>query len=173
MESRKAIPDGYMTVGELAGKMGTTVRTLQYYDRVGLLKPAAASEGGHRLYTHKDMIRLHQIQSLKSLGFSLDDIKNRLIPLDTPEEVAEVLAGQEQAIRQQIRRLEEVAAETKALREEVLKIKEVDFKKYADIIVNLQMNNEFYWLIKHFDERTLDHIRNRFDRESGMAGCWR
>ncbi|WP_138304932.1 MULTISPECIES: MerR family transcriptional regulator [Eubacteriales] len=169
MENRKAIPDGYMTVGELAGKMGTTVRTLQYYDRVGLLKPAAASEGGRRLYTHKDMIRLHQIQSLKSLGFSLDDIKNRLIPLDTPEEVAEMLAGQEQAIRQQIRRLEEVAAETKALREEVLKIKEVDFKKYADIIVNLQMNNEFYWLIKHFDERTLDHIRNRFDWESGMA----
>ena len=29
----------------------------------------------------------------------------------------------------------------------------VDFKKYADIIVNLQMKNEFYWLIKHFDDK--------------------
>ena len=44
----------------------------------------------------------------------------------------------------------------------------VDFKKYADIIVNLQMHNEYYWLIKHFDEDMLDHIRSRFDRESGM-----
>ena len=31
----------------------------------------------------------------------------------------------------------------------------------------IQMNNEYYWLIKHFDDTTLDHIRNRFDKESG------
>ena len=31
------------------------------------------------------------------------------------------------------------------------------------------MKNDFYWLIKHFDSETLDHIRSRFDRESGMA----
>ena len=89
MDKKRAIPEGYMTVGELAGKMGTTVRTLQYYDREGLLSPSSESEGGRRLYTYKDMIRLHQIQALKSLGFSLGDIKNRLISLDTPEEVAE------------------------------------------------------------------------------------
>lgn len=45
----------------------------------------------------------------------------------------------------------------------------VDFKKYADIIVNLQMKNDFYWLIKHFDDKTLDHIRSRFDKDSGLA----
>lgn len=73
--------------------MGTTVRTLQYYDREGLLSPSSESEGGRRLYTYKDMIRLHQIQALKSLGFSLGDIKNRLISLDTPEEVAEASQG--------------------------------------------------------------------------------
>lgn len=45
----------------------------------------------------------------------------------------------------------------------------VDFKKYADIIVNLQMKNDYYWLIKHFDDQTLDHIRNHFDKDSGKA----
>lgn len=45
----------------------------------------------------------------------------------------------------------------------------VDFKKYADIIVNLQMKNEFYWLIKHFDDKTLDHFRSHFDKDSAMA----
>ena len=44
----------------------------------------------------------------------------------------------------------------------------VDFKKYADIIVNLQMKNESYWLIKYFDDKTLDHIRNHFDKDSGL-----
>ncbi|MDE6128649.1 MAG: MerR family transcriptional regulator, partial [Lachnospiraceae bacterium] len=84
MEKHRAIPEGYMTVGEAAKKMGVTVRTLQYYDRENLLCPSAASEGGRRLYSDKDLIKLHQILSLKSLGFSLDDIKERLIPLDNP-----------------------------------------------------------------------------------------
>ena len=168
MQTERAIPEGYMTVGELAKKMGTTVRTLQYYDREGLLVPSAQSEGGRRLYTYKDMIRLHQIQSLKSLGFSLDDIKNRLISLDTPQEVARALESQAQAIREKIVSLQETAEAVEALRTEVMQMGEVDFKKYADIIVNLQMHNEYYWLIKHFDEDMLDHVRSRFDRESGL-----
>ena len=61
MSKNRAIPKGYMTVGELAKKMGTTVRTLQYYDKEGLLSPSSESEGGRRLYTDKDMVKLHQI----------------------------------------------------------------------------------------------------------------
>ena len=74
----------YMTVGEAAKKMGVSVRTLQYYDKLGLLAPSAQSEGGRRLYAQRDLVRLHQILSLKSLGFSLEDIKERLPALDTP-----------------------------------------------------------------------------------------
>lgn len=169
MQKQRGIPEEYMTVGQLAKKMGTTVRTLQYYDKEGLLAPAAESEGGRRLYTHRDMIKLHQIRSLKSLGFSLDDIKNKLVSLDTPDEVVEVLTQQAQAVREKIKQLTETLSAIEALKEEVAQMQTVDFKKYADIIVNLQMNNEFYWLIKHFDDETLDHIRGRFDQQSGRA----
>ena len=44
----------------------------------------------------------------------------------------------------------------------------VNFKKYADIIVNLQMENDSYHLIKRFDDDTLDHIRHRFNKESSL-----
>lgn len=169
MEPYKAIPQGYMTVGEVAKRMDVTVRTLQYYDREGLLSPSALSEGGRRLYTDKDIIQLHQILSLKHLGFSLDDIKNRLIPLDTPAEVATALEEQAAAVRDKLENLSECLRELEALRTEVLQMQAVDFKKYADIIVNLQMKNDFYWLIKHFDDQTLDHIRSHFDRDSGKA----
>ena len=161
MEKHRAIPKGYMTVGEVAKKMDVTVRTLQHYDREGLLRPSAVSEGGRRLYTDKDIIKLHQILSFKHLGFSLDDIKNRLSPLDTPAEVASILAAQADAVRQKIENLSQSLKELEALREEVLQMQTVNFKKYADIIVNLQ--------IKHFDDQTLDHIRGRFDKESGKA----
>lgn len=166
--NKKIIPENFMTVGQLAKKMRTTVRTLQYYDKEGLLSPTAESEGGRRLYTHKDMIKLHQIQSLKSLGFSLDDIKNKLISLDTPKEVVDILNEQSLAIQQKIQQLTETVTAIEALKTEVLQMQVVDFKKYADIIVNFQMNNEYYWLIKHFDDATLDYIRTQFNKESGM-----
>lgn len=105
MAKYRAIPQGFMTVGEVAKKMGVTVRTLQYYDKEGLLSPSAESEGGRRLYTDKDLITLHQIISLKSLGFSLDDIKERLISLETPADVANALTEQADDIRQKIEQL--------------------------------------------------------------------
>ena len=39
MQKKRNIAEDYMTVGELAKKMGTTVRTLQYYDKEGVLSP--------------------------------------------------------------------------------------------------------------------------------------
>ena len=88
--------------------------------------------------------------------------------LNTPADVADALAGQADAIREKIETLTQSLKEIEALQAEVLQMQYVDFKKYADIIVNLQMKNDFYWLIKHFDDQTLDHIRTRFDRESGV-----
>ncbi|MEG3005155.1 MAG: MerR family transcriptional regulator, partial [Anaerorhabdus sp.] len=74
----------YLTVGELSKKMNVTVRTLQYYDKEGLLTPSSMTEGGRRLYSSKDIIKLYQILSFKSLGFSLEDIKERVLKMDTP-----------------------------------------------------------------------------------------
>ncbi|MCI8300872.1 MAG: MerR family transcriptional regulator [Lachnospiraceae bacterium] len=168
MAKYRAIPQGFMTVGEVAKKMGVTVRTMQYYDKEGLLSPSAESEGGRRLYTDKDLVILHQILSLKSLGFSLDDIKQRLISLETPADVANALTEQADDIRQKIEQLKASLSAIEQLKAEVLQMQTVSFKKYADIIVNLQMKNDSYYLIKRFDDDTLDHIRSRFDRESGL-----
>lgn len=168
MPKQRAIPQGYMTVGEAARKMGVTVRTMQYYDREGLLSPSAASEGGRRLYTDKDLVTLHQIICLKSLGFSLDDIRKRLIPLDTPADVAKVLSEQAEDLRKNIAHLTDSLAAIEQLKAEVLQMQTVNFQRYADIIINLQMKNEYYYLIKRFDDDTMDHIRSHFDRESGM-----
>ena len=168
MAKYRAIPQGFMTVGEVAKKMGVTVRTLQYYDKEGLLSPSAESEGGRRLYTDKDLITLHQIISLKSLGFSLDDIKERLISLETPADVANALTEQADDIRQKIEQLQASLSAIEQLKAEVLQMQTVNFKKYADIIVNLQMKNDSYYLIKRFDDDTLDHIRSKFDKESGL-----
>jgi len=101
-----------------------------------LLSPSAASEGGRRLYTDKDLITLHQIISLKSLGFSLDDIKQRLISLETPTDVANALTEQADDIRRKIEQLTASLTAIEQLKAEVLQMQTVNFKKYADIIVS-------------------------------------
>lgn len=169
MAKYRAIPQGYMTVGEVAKKMGVTVRALQYYDREGLFSPSCTSEGGRRLYDEKDLVQLHQILTLKSLGFSFDEIKSRLISVDTPQKALDALTEQSNAIRAQMDTLAQSLRQIEALKKEIEQMRTVDFSKYADIIVNLQMGNKYYGLIKHFDENLLDYCHKKFDKKTGAA----
>ena len=77
-----------LKIGELARASGLTIRTLRYYDAVGLLSPGQRTESAHRLYAHSDLARLLQIQSLKALGLSLGDIQGIL---DDPQQSPETI----------------------------------------------------------------------------------
>ena len=62
-------------IGELAQMAGVTVRTIRYYEELGLLKAPARRESKHRRYTEKDLIHLGRIQQLKSYDLTLGEIK--------------------------------------------------------------------------------------------------
>ena len=66
------------TVKDISKLSGVSVRTLHYYDAIGLLKPAKVTESGYRLYDTASLQRLHAILLLKELQFSLKDIKEIL-----------------------------------------------------------------------------------------------
>ncbi|WP_010494471.1 MerR family transcriptional regulator [Paenibacillus elgii] len=68
----------YWKIGDIANLTGLTVRTLRFYDQIGLFSPSEHTESGHRLYNESDLSRLHQILSLKELGLSLEEIKSVL-----------------------------------------------------------------------------------------------
>jgi MerR family transcriptional regulator, thiopeptide resistance regulator len=69
-------------VGALARATGLTVRTLHYYEEIGLLVPAGRSAAGYRLYDTADVARLYRISLLRRLGFPLDQV---LSVLDDPQ----------------------------------------------------------------------------------------
>ncbi len=66
------------TVHSLAQLAGISVRTLHYYDEIGLLNPSLIGENGYRYYEEKELVRLQQILFFRELEFSLDDIKRML-----------------------------------------------------------------------------------------------
>ena len=67
-----------MTVHEASSLTGVSIRTLQYYDRIGLLSPAAYTEAGYRLYDDTSLERLQQILLFRELEFPLKDIRKIL-----------------------------------------------------------------------------------------------
>ena len=71
-------PPSTYRIGELAKRVGKTVRTIHFYEELGLLRPAERSPGGFRMYTDHALDRIHWIERLQELGFSLNDIKQFL-----------------------------------------------------------------------------------------------
>ena len=65
-----------MTVNEVSKLTGVSIRTLQYYDNIGLLKPAEYTESGYRLYDDTALERLQQILLFRELEFPLKEIKD-------------------------------------------------------------------------------------------------
>jgi DNA-binding transcriptional MerR regulator/uncharacterized glyoxalase superfamily protein PhnB len=65
-------------VGQIATATGLTVRTLHYYEEIGLLVPSGRSRAGHRLYSDADIARLYQISLLRRLGLPLAEIGRAL-----------------------------------------------------------------------------------------------
>lgn len=63
-----------MQIGELAQRANVSHRTIHYYERIGLLKPAEREGAGYRYYDMTAYQRLEKIAALKRLGLSLDEI---------------------------------------------------------------------------------------------------
>ena len=71
-----------MQIGEVATLTGLSLRTLRYYEEVGLVTPSARSAGGFRLYTAVDVDRFELVKRMKPLDFSLEDMRGLLAVVD-------------------------------------------------------------------------------------------
>lgn len=64
-----------MTIGDLARRAGTTMRTIRYYEERGLIEPVGRTKGGFRLYEEEELRKLHLIRSLQILDMPLAQVK--------------------------------------------------------------------------------------------------
>lgn len=140
-------------VGELAKQTGITVRTLRYYDQLGLLKPNEYTETGHRLYSYQDLLRLQQILSLRQLGFPLEDIKQilesgKLIPLKLVRmhrERVEAQIQEQHELYQQLANLEHVLTSRQ----------ELNVEQLIHLLGAMKMTE------KYFNEEQMEYLKKR------------
>ena len=144
-----------MTVHEVSDLTGLSIRTIQYYDRIGLLKPAEYTEYGYRLYDTPELERLQQIMLFRELEFPLKDIKTMI---NSPS------FDRERALRQQIKLLslrKEQIDKLIILAENMLKNggKEMDFeafdtKKYKEYAEEARKTWGDTTAFKEYEERS-------------------
>lgn len=157
------------TVGELARRGGVSVRTLQYYDRIGLLAPNGYSEGKRRMYGGMDIVRLQQILFLKSMGFPLEEIRDKLLPKGSGTDIGKVFQMQKAAIDDQIKHLQEAADLLEKVICEVRMGNEVSIDNLFAIIAAIQTGNPYAFMMRHFDQEQIDFFLNRFkDEQEGL-----
>ncbi|MFF4951377.1 HEAT repeat domain-containing protein [Streptomyces chattanoogensis] len=96
-----------MLIGDVARRSGVSARMLRHYDSLGLVRPTGRTDAGYREYSSDDIRRIFHIESLRSLGLSLRDVRRALDdPGFTPSELVDDLIRQTR---------ERIAAETELL----------------------------------------------------------
>lgn len=71
-----------MSIGDLAAATGLSLRSIRYYDEVGLAVPVERGKGGHRLYDPAGLERIRLIMKMKPLDFTLDEMGGLLTAMD-------------------------------------------------------------------------------------------
>ena len=115
-----------MTVNEVSKLTGVSVRTLQYYDTIGLLKPSGYTEAGYRLYDDASLVRLQQILLFKELEFPLKEIKGIIDAPDFNRKKA--LQHQIELLTMKKEHLENLIDFARGLK--LLGVRKVDFKVF-------------------------------------------
>lgn len=100
----------YLTIGQLAKLANTTVRTIQHYDQMGIMSPAAHGPQNQRLYRKKDLETLSRIRTLQYLGFSLSDISSGEGVPQTPQDLEAVVAQRAEQLEEEFKALFERVA---------------------------------------------------------------
>ena len=129
-------------VGELAKMAGLTIRTLRYYDQIGLFSPSAHTDAGYRLYNERDLARLQQILSLKELGLSLEQMKSVLA--GDRVGLLEIVSLQISRLKENIRRQEKLMRELESVSSRMRRNESLSVEHFARLMQAMRMNHETY-----------------------------
>jgi len=146
-----------LKVKEVADLVGVSVRTLHYYDRIGLLEAKKDNQSGYRLYDEDDLERLQQILFFKELDFNLKEIKNIMYKPDYNK--FDALTMQHKMLLLKKKRLESII---KSL-EKTIELEEIggrEMKRKDDF----QVFN--YDEIEKFKDQYRDEVEERYSKEA-------
>lgn len=145
-----------LSVSQIARRTGLTVRALHHYEALGLLRPAARSGAGYRLYGEAELRRLQHIVSLKALGLTLAQIGDSL---------AAATPSLSEALHAQVRHLRETIAQQHALLGQLEQLaRRLDAGEAVDVDTLLSSIEASTLMEKYLTPDQLAAVRQRGDQ---------
>ncbi|MBU3073068.1 MerR family transcriptional regulator [Clostridium estertheticum] len=129
-----------MKISEFAKRAGVTVKTLLYYDKIGLLKPSQKTDCGYRIYCEKDFLILQQITTLKFIGLSLSEIRKVLH--ETEANLENMIIIQKKALEEKKKHIESVITVFNKAENQIKENGFLEVYKLIDIIKITNMENK-------------------------------
>ena len=99
---------GHVQIGDVAERTGLSLRTIRWYEEVGLVPPSARTSGGFRLYTDADIERLELVKRMKPLDFTLEEMRDLLTTVDQLDDPG-TAAAERTALRERLVMYRELA----------------------------------------------------------------
>jgi DNA-binding transcriptional MerR regulator len=107
-----------MRIGDLARKAGTTLRTIRYYEQLGLIAPAARTKGGFRLYEEeRNLGRLRIIKNLQLLDIPLSQVKTFFDQRRRGKLASDIAPGLSRLLQEQLEAMESRISQYRALQD--------------------------------------------------------
>lgn len=155
------------TINKLAKVSGVTVRTLRFYDEIGLLKPAYIADNGYRYYQEKQLLLLQQILFFRELGFELKDIKKILKHSDFDKR--EALRTHKKVLHGKIDRMMELVKTVDNTIKHLEGKKTMNEKQmFHGFDTEKQANYELY-LVERFGDKVKEHIKQSHKNIKGWT----
>ena len=174
-----------MTSGEIAKKAGISQKAVRLYDQKGLLKPSGYSEGNYRLYDKEALLILEKIIALKQIGFSLEEIRDRLNS-EEEQDIESILLEQIRMMEEKKYQLEKsISAINRTLERSAGALNWDDVAKIIQMIGKDQAADERHWealkhtgkeidwYVKIFNSLGLAEHSKVLDLGCGFAKLWR
>lgn len=160
--------DKIYLIGELAAATGVTVRTLQHYDNIGLLPTSGRTDGGRRYYTKEDMLCLEQIIFYKSLGFSLQEIRGKVVKRPKLSQIEQILHEKEVVLYRKIEDAYASIASIEAFRTSIAAGSFPSWQLLSGFIRTLRKSNLLDWGQYTFDDAQKEMLGNHFAKKEAF-----
>lgn len=152
-----------ISTGEAAKISGLTIRTLQHYDNIGVLPASGRTEGGRRYYTESDIVKLEHVVFYRGLGFSLEQIKERLLDTEMDENASELLSLQQALLYNQIYSIQNSIAAIEASQEIIGAGKTPPWTLLATFMQSLGAVDISAWADYDFTEEQIGVFKEHFN----------
>lgn len=158
----------YLTTGDIAKQLHISVRTIRYYDQIGLVQPSLKTESGKRLYSDEDILSLQKILLLKSLNLSLEDSRSIL----AEQSMSSILKVHKSLLEREVTNLNQSLKHTQTL----LNLSNLEGKvKWEDLIslvVSVREENDWNHYFSTEQENILKSKIPKLENESLNTKRW-